>query len=120
MDESLALLSTLAVAIAGVNIIWGIFLYPWGFIGFAFAAVDVYLFFLAQSIRRDYDERDYENALKRMHVFILAGFICGLIILGLIAYKPFRELDDIITKKYLIKGTPGKVFGPPQFPGKKK
>jgi uncharacterized membrane protein YciS (DUF1049 family) len=118
-DEYLSLLPTLSLALAGVNIVWGIFLYPWGLIGFVFAAVDIGLFFLALKIKEDYDSRTYEFALKKLGLFVPLGFVCGLIILGIISLRAKMKIEERVTKKYLIRATPEKIFTPPQFPGKK-
>ncbi|NPA75587.1 MAG: hypothetical protein GXO25_05860 [Euryarchaeota archaeon] len=118
MGEALSLLTTLSVAIAGINIVWGIFLYPWGLLGFAFAAVDIGLFFLSLKIKDLYEERNYEEALSLLKIMVILGFICGLVIIGAFAYPRYRELDDIVSKKYLIKSAPGQIYSPPQFPKK--
>ncbi len=117
-DEYLSILPTLSLALAGINIVWGIFLYPWGLLGFGFAAADIYLFFLALKIKEEYESRMYENALKKLRIFVPIGIVCGLIILGVVARSAQVKIDDVVTKKYLIRSSP-KIFSPPQFPGKK-
>ncbi len=118
-EDNLSFIPTLALAIAGINIVWGIFLYPWGLLGFAFAAVDIYLFFLSLKIREQYEARMYEDALRNLNIFVPLGFVCGLLVLGAAARPVQKRIDDIITKRILIKSSPGKVFAPPQFPNEK-
>ncbi len=119
VGESIMFVSYLSLVMAGVNIIWGMFLYPWGIIGFIFAIVDIALFFFAKSAKDVYNARDYESARDKMKIIAAIGFITGLIIVGFYGYKVYQTLDNIITRRYLVKATPGEIYTPPQFPRKK-
>ena len=119
LGESLMFVSYISLVMAGVNIIWGMFLYPFGLLGFIFAAVDIVLFFLAKQAKDIYVARDYEGAKKKEYLVMLLGFIFGLVVIGAFAYPPYKELDRIVTKKYLVKAQPKQYYAPPQFPRKK-
>ncbi len=119
VGEAIMFVSYLSLVMAGINIIWGMFLYPWGLVGFSFAVVDIVLFFLAKATRDIYDARDYEKARDRMKIISFTGFVTGLIIVGVYAYRVYVNLDNIITSRYLVRATPGEIFSPPQFPRKK-
>ena len=116
MEENTSLLSTLSVVIAGVNFIWGMFIFPWGIYGFLSGFVDIYLFFLVLKIKAHYTARDYQEALKLSRYGIILGFLFGLVVLGVLSYVIYRELDEIIVRAHLVRGKPEIVYAPPQFP----
>ncbi len=119
LGEDIMFVAYLSLVVAGLNIIFGMFFYPYGLIGFAFSVVDLILFFIAKNTKDVYEARDYDNARDRMKIITILGFITGVIIVGIYAYRIYQNLDSIITRRYLVKTHPGEVYAPPQFPRRK-
>jgi len=119
IDENLMFVAYLSLVMVGVNIIWGMFCYPWGLIGFAFAAVDIPLFFMAKKARDLYVSGDYEKSSKVEKLAMYFGFVFGLVVVGVFAYKMYARLEKIITQRYLVKVSHKEYYAPPQFPSKK-
>ncbi len=121
IEDSIMFVSYLTLVMAGANIIWGMFLYPWGIIGFIFAAINIVTFFIVKSAHDHYQGRNYEKARSKMKVATVFGFLFALIIPGIYGYKVYRTLDNIVERKYLIKSNYNKeIYAPPQFPRNKK
>ena len=120
VGETIMFVAYLSLVVAGINIIWGMFFYPWGIIGFAFAGVNVAMFFMATRAKEVYGARDYERARSSMFILSLLGFTCGLVVVGVFAYQIYRVLDDIVDRKYLVKAKRSDFYAPPQFPNNKK
>ena len=116
LEENISLLSTISIVIAGTNFIWGLFFFPWGLFGFVSGFVDIYLFFLALRIRTHYLARDYKKAKEIARYEIFLGVPFGLVVTGIFAYIIYRALDEIIMRAHLVRGKPGIIYAPPQFP----
>ena len=116
VEESTSLLSIISIVIAGVNFMWGMFIFPWGLFGFISGFVDIYLFFFALKIRAYYLVRDYKKAKELAHYGIFLGLLFGLVITGIFTYTIYRGLEEIIIRAHLVRGKPGIVYAPPQFP----
>ncbi len=116
LEEEISLLSVICIVVAGINIIWAIFLLPWGFFGYASALIDVILFFTTLKIKNLYLTRNYKDARNKAHYFIIIGFIFGLIIIGIVAYRIYREIDDIVLRSHLVRGRTEVIYASPRFP----
>ncbi len=120
IGEGIEFAGIVSVIIAGINIIWGFLIIPIyvivGFLGIIFAIVDLILFFYAMKTKKIYEEREYEKARDTTKNLMFLGFVFGLIILGFIFYLSYKNLDEIITKKYLVKAPEKPFYPPPQFP----
>ncbi len=110
----------LAVISAGLNIIWGMFVLPLGFIGFALAAVSVFMFLGLDKVHHYYKDKRYETSRDLARFYMYLGLISGFIITGFAIYRIYAHLDDIVMKKYLVQPPPpAPRFAPPQFPQRK-
>ncbi len=107
------------IALAGVNMVWGIFLLPWGVIGMVFAALNVLTAFMLRSTKQLYVDKDYEKARSRILFLAILGFITGFLIYGYYLYLIYSALDDIVIRKYLVRGKEKPIeFAPPYIPKK--
>ena len=120
ISENLEFAGIVSVIIAGVNTIWGILLLPFymviGALGISFAIINLFSFFYAMKTKKMYEERDYESARDNAKYLMLFGFLFGLVVLGIPFYFAYKNLDEIITKKYLVKAPEEPFYPPPQFP----
>ena len=120
IGESLEFGSIVSVIIAGINTIWGFLLIPIyvivGFLGIGFAIIDLILFFYAMKTKKIYEKKNYEKARDITRNLMLLGFVFGLIVLGFIFYFPYKNIDNIVTNKYLVKAPEKPFYSPPQFP----
>ncbi len=116
LEDELTTLSLVTIVIAGVNFIWGMFIFPWGLFAYASGIIDILLFFLSLKARSLYLMRNYHYARRIVYYCTILGFIFGLVITGIIAYRVYREIDDIILRRHLVRGKGSIIYAPPQFP----
>ena len=116
LEEAIEFSTLLFIFMAGINIIWGVFLLPWGILGLLFSAINIFTAFSLRKIKIMYLERDYERARDHLFIHVILGFFTGFILLGYYLYTIYRTLDDITLKKYLIKKVERITFPPPYIP----
>ncbi|OYT59587.1 hypothetical protein B6U71_02455 [Euryarchaeota archaeon ex4484_178] len=122
IGESLDLSIIIAIVMAGINALWGIFLLPWGVVGFVFAAVNVLLAILLRKVEDAYSGESYKKARDFLYFPMLLGFIFGWIILGIYLYLIYKALDDIVIRSHLVKEVPeiSPMYGSPKIPERKR
>jgi len=109
-----------ALALVGVNMVWGIFLLPWGVLGMIFAALNLFNVFMLQRIKSLYRERRYEESASKMLPITIIGAVSGFVFYGYYLYTLYSYLDDIVMKKYLIRSKEEPIHFPPPYIPKKR
>jgi|GEM_PF-3265913 len=122
IGESLDLSIILAIVMAGINALWGIFLLPWGVVGFIFAIIDVFLAILLRKSKDAYGGGNYRRARDSLTIPVILGFIFGWIILGIYLYSIYKALDDIVIRSHLVKEVPeiSPMYSSPKIPERKR
>ncbi len=117
--ESLEFATIAGIALAGINMIWGIFLLPWGVVGWLFALLNIIIAFSLREVKRLYILRNYEKAHSRLLWLTVLGFLSGFLIYGYYLYRIYSYINDILLKKYLVRSNEKMIhFAPPYIPKK--
>jgi len=122
IGESIDLGIIVAIVMAGINALWGIFLLPWGVVGFLFAIIDVFLAILLRKVKEAYSMGNYRRARDSLYVPMIIGFVFGWIILGIYLYLIYKTLDDIVIRSHLVKEIPeiSPMYSSPKIPERKR
>ncbi len=122
IGESLDLSIIIAIVMAGINALWGIFLLPWGIVGFVFAIINVFQAFLLKGVRDTYSRGSYRKARDSLFLPVILGFIFGWIVFGIYLYLIYISLDNIVIRSHLVSEVPeiSPMYSSPQIPERKK
>ena len=122
IGESLDLSIIIAIVMAGINALWGIFLLPWGIVGFVFALINVFQAFLLRNVKSLYTKGNYKRARDSLFLPMIMGFLFGWIVFGVYIYLIYCSLDNIVLRSHLVKEAPevSPMFSSPKIPERKK
>ncbi len=122
VGESLELSIIIAIVMAGINALWGIFLLPWGIVGFVFAIINVFQALLLRNVKSFYTRGNYRRARDSLFLPMILGFLFGWIVFGVYLYLIYQSLDNIVLRSHLVKEAPevSPMFSSPKIPERKR
>ncbi len=103
VKERIEMSIMIAIVMIALNSLFGIFLLPWGIIGFAFAIGDIFLALMLKKAGEIYESGDYKEAYRYLTIPEILGYFFGAIILGIYIHQLRLTIEDMIIKSKLIR-----------------